>query len=79
MNKKHTAQNHVDWLLRQLLDCQYDIHGDNLWKYGGYFERRQLVERIRMLGPDYVGHFLPSDIDEELEKSIHSKRMTRFS
>ena len=50
----------LDWFLRQYIELLHDIHGDNLFN-----EKPELVRRIRMLGPDYVKCFLPSDMWED--------------
>jgi hypothetical protein len=50
----------LDWFLRKYIELLHDIHGDNLFN-----EKPELVRRIRMLGPDYVKCFLPSDMWED--------------
>ena len=67
MNNEETEnlslQNHVDWLLRSFLEQLDAMYGNELWSYGGYYDRDELAKRIRMLGPDYENHFLPADVD----------------
>ena len=62
------GMTHVDWLLRSFLDQLYAMYGNELWSYGGYYDRDELAKRIRMLGPDYENHFLPADVDELLSQ-----------
>ena len=43
-----SLQNHVDWLLRSFLEQLDAMYGNELWSYGGYYDRDELAKRIRM-------------------------------
>ena len=57
-----SMNNQLDFFLARYIELLDDTHSDMWSEEDGADWRNEIVERIQDLGPDYVNHYLPYDI-----------------